>query len=83
MIYQHGSYVLYANGSIVLYPIASDGRKLWSDPCTRSDASTYTRYNQTELYKVRYEQSLGEDKRDHRGMANICNGKTVVGDCNG
>ncbi|KAK6531617.1 Reversal of tor2 lethality [Orbilia ellipsospora] len=50
IIWQHGKYTLYSNGSLVLFPYASDGRKLWSDPCT-SQTSVYTRYNQTELYK--------------------------------
>ncbi|EPS39049.1 hypothetical protein H072_7183 [Dactylellina haptotyla CBS 200.50] len=50
IIWQHGTYTLYDNGSMVLFPYESDGRKLWSDPCN-SKTSIYTRYNQTELYR--------------------------------
>jgi hypothetical protein len=50
--WQHGQYTVYANGSLVLTPIKIDGRQILSDPCNY-DQSIYTRYNQTELYKVR------------------------------
>lgn len=49
--FQHGSYSVSADGSMVLHPIASDGRQLLSEPCHSSTAS-YTRYNNTELFKV-------------------------------
>lgn len=52
MQWQHGSYTIYANGSMILTPIAVDGRQLYSVPCTGSKA-VYTRYNQTETFKVR------------------------------
>ncbi|KAJ5220712.1 uncharacterized protein N7469_009599 [Penicillium citrinum] len=48
--FQHGSYSVSADGSMVLHPIASDGRQLLSEPCKQSTAS-YTRYNNTELFK--------------------------------
>lgn len=49
--WQHGQYTVYANGSLILTPIKIDGRQLFSDPCNY-DKSIFTRYNQTELYKV-------------------------------
>lgn len=51
MQWQHGSYVLLANGSLILTPIAVDGRQLLSEPC-RKGVGSYTRYNQTEHFKV-------------------------------
>lgn len=51
MQWQHGSYILLSNGSLVLTPIAVDGRQLLSEPC-KKDSSTYIRYNNTELVKV-------------------------------
>lgn len=51
MQWQHGAFTLFVNGSIVLAPIAVDGRQLLSDPC-KKDVATYTRYNQTEFFKV-------------------------------
>ncbi|KJX92767.1 protein rot1 [Zymoseptoria brevis] len=50
MQWQHGSWVMNANGSLSLTPIAVDGRQLLSDPCV-GDHGVYTRYNQTELFK--------------------------------
>lgn len=41
------------NGSLVLTPIAVDGRQLLSSPCQGKN-SIYTRYNQSELFE-RYE----------------------------
>lgn len=54
MQFQHGTYVLPDNGSIVLTPFAVDGRQLWSDPCANAKNAVYTRYNQSELYRVRH-----------------------------
>lgn len=51
MQWQHGTYTMEADGSLHLTPIAVDGRQLLSDPCTE-ETGIYTRYNQTELYKV-------------------------------
>ncbi|KAJ5910885.1 Protein r.t1.c1 [Penicillium subrubescens] len=50
MQWQHGSYVLLANGSLILTPIAVDGRQLLSEPC-RKGISSYTRYNNTEYFR--------------------------------
>ncbi|KAH8691486.1 chaperone for protein-folding within the ER, fungal-domain-containing protein [Talaromyces proteolyticus] len=50
--WQHGSYSLQPNGSLVLKPIAADGRQLLSDPCA-GRTSMYSRYNQTETFKAR------------------------------
>lgn len=51
--WQHGSFKKLANGSLVLTPIAVDGRQLYSDPCAYKNA-VYTRYNATEKIQ-RYE----------------------------
>ncbi|KAK9468719.1 chaperone for protein-folding within the ER, fungal-domain-containing protein [Lipomyces arxii] len=48
--YQHGTYEIANNGSILLTPFAVDGRQLLSDPCN-SDESEYTRYSQSEVYE--------------------------------
>jgi hypothetical protein len=48
--WQHGSFQKLTNGSLVLSPIAVDGRQLLSDPCNY-DTSIYTRYNQSELFQ--------------------------------
>ncbi|KAJ5169222.1 Protein r.t1.c1 [Penicillium canariense] len=50
MQWQHGSYVMLANGSLTLTPIAVDGRQLLSEPC-RQGVSSYTRFNNTEKFK--------------------------------
>ncbi|KAL1992071.1 hypothetical protein VTN49DRAFT_4103 [Thermomyces lanuginosus] len=50
MQWQHGTYSVKSNGSLVLTPFASDGRQLFSDPCA-GDTSVYTRYNQTERFR--------------------------------
>ena len=52
MQWQHGSFTKQANGSLVLVPIAVDGRQLYSDPCSYK-TSVYTRYNQSELFEAR------------------------------
>lgn len=50
MQWQHGTYTLPGNGSILLNPISVDGRQLLSSPCTY-DTAVYTRYDQPELIK--------------------------------
>lgn len=52
--YQHGKYELLANGSLVLTPIAVDGRQLLSDPCgsVGPGKSQYTRYVQPTWFKT-------------------------------
>lgn len=50
MQWQHGTYSLPGNGSIILEPFAIDGRQLLSSPCT-FDNAVYTRYDQPELIK--------------------------------
>ncbi|EMG46754.1 hypothetical protein G210_2990 [Candida maltosa Xu316] len=52
--YQHGTYELLSNGSLVLTPIAVDGRQLLSDPCNQEDPnkSSYTRYVQATWFKT-------------------------------
>ena len=51
MQWQHGTYVKNANGSLSLTPYGVDGRQLLSDPCNNKNG-IYTRYNQSELFKV-------------------------------
>ncbi|KAL3233510.1 Protein ROT1 [Nakaseomyces bracarensis] len=51
LIFQHGTYELLDNGTLILNPIEVDGRQLFSDPCSDNGISTYTRYNQTETFK--------------------------------
>lgn len=51
--WQHGSFTKQANGSLVMVPIAVDGRQLHSDPCMHKNA-IYTRYNASEIFE-RYE----------------------------
>jgi hypothetical protein len=55
--WQHGSFTKFANGSLILSPIAVDGRQLYSDPCSYKNA-VYTRYNATEKIKVRSNISI-------------------------
>ncbi|KIW13687.1 hypothetical protein PV08_08878 [Exophiala spinifera] len=50
MQWQHGTYTLPGNGSLVLTPIGVDGRQLTSSPCS-SDTGVYVRYEQAELMK--------------------------------
>ncbi|KAI5956654.1 ROT1 [Candida margitis] len=52
--YQHGTYEILSNGSVVLTPIAVDGRQLLSDPCNQDDPSksTYSRYVQSTWFKT-------------------------------
>lgn len=50
--YQHGTYEMLLNGSVVLHPIAVDGRQLLSEPCGDSpDKLKYTRYYQPTWFK--------------------------------
>ncbi|KAL9107216.1 MAG: hypothetical protein Q9227_007840 [Pyrenula ochraceoflavens] len=51
MQFQHGTYTVESNGSIILNPIQVDGRQLLSSPCTY-DESIFTRYHQPEVYSV-------------------------------
>jgi hypothetical protein len=51
MQWQHGSFSKQDNGSLVMVPIAVDGRQVYSDPCAYKN-SIYTRYNASELFKV-------------------------------
>lgn len=52
MQFQHGQVTENADGSLMLKPIAVDGRQLMSDPCQFKNG-IYTRYNQTENFSVR------------------------------
>ncbi|KIW63853.1 hypothetical protein PV04_08825 [Phialophora macrospora] len=50
MQWQHGTYVISADGSITLTPFGVDGRQLTSAPCSYDNA-VYIRYEQPELFK--------------------------------
>lgn len=51
--YQHGTYEILSNGSVVLTPIAVDGRQLLSDPCgDYPDSARYSRYVQLTWFKT-------------------------------
>ncbi|KAI1911695.1 Reversal of tor2 lethality [Ophidiomyces ophidiicola] len=50
MLFQHGTYSVEADGSLILTPIAVDGRQLISNPC-KGKNSEYFRFNQTETFK--------------------------------
>ena len=50
MQWQHGTFQKLSNGSLVLTPLAIDGRQLMSDPCN-SKSSAYSRYNHSELFQ--------------------------------
>ncbi|KAL7271959.1 Reversal of tor2 lethality [Rhizina undulata] len=50
MQWQHGTYIIASNGSLVLHPIMVDGRQLYSAPCENKQ-SIYTRYNETKVYE--------------------------------
>lgn len=49
--FQHGTYEVYSNGSLVLTPVSVDGRQLVSDPCNDNGISSYNRYSQQEIFK--------------------------------
>ncbi|KAL4892412.1 protein rot1 [Aspergillus ambiguus] len=49
MQWQHGTYTVDQDGTLLLRPIEVDGRQLLSDPCSY-DKGVYTRYNQTEKF---------------------------------
>ncbi|VVT49415.1 uncharacterized protein SAPINGB_P002259 [Magnusiomyces paraingens] len=46
LIFQHGTWEMLDNKTLILNPFKVDGRQLYSDPCN-STTSSYTRYNQT------------------------------------
>lgn len=60
LTYQHGTYEILTNGSVILTPIAVDGRQLLSDPCGISGVSfdkhatnsIYSRYVQKTWFKT-------------------------------
>ncbi|VUG19436.1 DEBR0S5_02740g1_1 [Brettanomyces bruxellensis] len=51
LIFQHGTYEVASSGKLTLTPFAVDGRQLLSEPCSDNGVSTYSRYNQTEIFK--------------------------------
>lgn len=51
LIFQHGKYEVLTNGTLILNPFEVDGRQVFSDPCNDKGVSTYSRYNQTEIFK--------------------------------
>lgn len=57
MQWQHGSFEKEANGSLILQPIAVDGRELISEPCT-SDTAVVLRFNDPAIFLVRWTFSI-------------------------
>ncbi|ODV84893.1 hypothetical protein CANARDRAFT_8030 [[Candida] arabinofermentans NRRL YB-2248] len=51
LTFQHGTYEVNSTGSLILTPFKVDGRQLLSEPCEDDGVSTYSRYNQTEIFK--------------------------------
>lgn len=51
LIFQHGTYTMGSNGSLVLTPFEVDGRQLLSEPCSDGGVSIYSRYKQVEAFK--------------------------------
>ncbi|KAK9478082.1 chaperone for protein-folding within the ER, fungal-domain-containing protein [Lipomyces japonicus] len=47
--FQHGTYTVASNGSLLLTPFSVDGRQLLSDPCSSTE-SVYSRYDQFLVY---------------------------------
>ncbi|KAF5124535.1 hypothetical protein DV452_000102 [Geotrichum candidum] len=48
LVFQHGTYEILSNQTLVMTPFRVDGRQLVSDPC-KSSQSTYQRYNDTVI----------------------------------
>lgn len=60
MTFQHGSYEILSNGSVILTPIAVDGRQLLSDPCGyKTDEAQYVRYEQKTWFE-KYQVSISD-----------------------
>ncbi|EEQ36844.1 hypothetical protein EJF18_10997 [Clavispora lusitaniae] len=58
LTFQHGTYEILSNGSVVLTPIAVDGRQLLSDPCGYSaEKAKYVRYVQPTWFE-KYQVSI-------------------------
>ncbi|TID14137.1 hypothetical protein CANINC_004783 [Pichia inconspicua] len=51
LIFQHGTYTMGNNGSLILTPFEVDGRQLLSEPCSDGGVSIYSRYKQIEEFK--------------------------------
>ena len=58
MQWQHGTYTIASNNSLILSPFGVDGRQMLSEPC-QSDYSRYERFNQMEIMR---EWVVSEDK---------------------
>ncbi|KAG5440432.1 hypothetical protein PCK2_000565 [Pneumocystis canis] len=56
MQWQHGTFQILDNGSLLLTPIPDDGRQIFSDPCF-SVTSRYTRFSVRELM-IKYDVTL-------------------------
>lgn len=56
--FQHGTYTIASNNSLMLSPFGVDGRQMLSRPC-EGDFSTYERYDQPEVMR---EWVVSEDK---------------------
>jgi len=49
--WQHGTYELVSNGSIILHPFAEDGRQQVQDPCA-AESNVLRQFNQTTLFQT-------------------------------
>lgn len=65
MQWQHGSYVVASDGTVTLTPIEVDGRQLVSEPCG-SQVGVYTRYNNTEHFKVGHLDTMSQEQLEER-----------------
>lgn len=63
LVWQHGTYKVLDNGTMILTPIAYDGRMLLSEPCKDNGTSIYMRYNSTITFK-----SVAVTIDDYHGM---------------
>ncbi|EMR08099.1 hypothetical protein PNEG_03539 [Pneumocystis murina B123] len=64
MQWQHGLYQKLDNGSLLLNPIPSDGRQIFSDPCAGL-TSRYTRFSVKELI-IKYEVILDPYYKEYK-----------------
>ncbi|TKY87625.1 hypothetical protein EX895_003206 [Sporisorium graminicola] len=52
LIWQHGSYVLHANGTLQLYPIPREGAQLLTSSCTTGSSAPEEMYDVAEEYTL-------------------------------
>lgn len=83
MQWQHGNWVMNGTGSLILTPIAVDGRQLLSSPCDYDDG-IYTRYNTSEVFEVRFSPPIPNyasahiHEKKHKSKRQDTNTKTAL-----